>query len=129
MRTFLAVLAGVLVGGLVIAAVEALGHAAFPLPAGVDPQHLQPGDVPLPAFVAVLVAWALGAFVGGWVAAAVATRTAAIVVGCILMLAALANLIAIPSPLWFWVIGLLVFLPGALLGARLADRRRRASSI
>lgn len=127
MRSFLAVLVGVLAGGLVIAAVEALGHAAFPLPAGADPQHLQPGDVPLPAFVAVLVAWALGAFVGGWVAAAVATRTAAIVVGGILMLAGLANLVAIPSPLWFWVIGLLVFVPSALLGSRLAGPTRRSA--
>lgn len=85
--------------------------------------------MPLPAFVAVLVAWALGAFVGGWVAAAVGTRTAAIVAGRILMLAGLANLVAIPSPLWFWVIGLLVFVPCALLGSRLADRRRRSFSI
>jgi len=125
MRTVLAVLAGLLVGGVTIAALEAAGHALFPLPAGTDPANLRPADIPASAMVAVLVAWAAGAFVGGLRAAAIATPLAAIVVGGIQTLGGLVNMMAIPSPIWFWVVGLLIFVPCAMLGARVAPRRHR----
>ena len=122
-RKILSVIAGVVAGGIVVGLVEALGHTAFPIREGVDFQQLKPGDIPIPAMVAVLVAWALGSLVGGWVAARKAGMAPALSVGAILMAAGIVNMVTIPSPLWFWVGGLAVFLPFAYLGAKLAARR------
>jgi MFS-type transporter involved in bile tolerance (Atg22 family) len=122
-RGILGVVAGTIAGGIVVALIELAGHAAFPMRSGADIHNLQPGDISTPGFLAVLAAWALGSLIAGWVAAALGGRPAALIVGLILLAGGLANLISIPSPLWFWIAGLLVFIPFALLGARLAPQR------
>jgi hypothetical protein len=74
----------------------------------------------------VLLGWAVGAFVGGWVAQRIgrgdAGRTG-LVLGVLLTAAGIANNLMIPPPLWFWVAGMLVLLPGAWLGARAGASR------
>jgi uncharacterized protein YacL len=59
---------------------------------------------------------------GGWVTARMAYRspiTHGLVLGAIFLAAAVVNLLLIPHPVWFWVVGVAVFLPTAYLGARL----------
>lgn len=129
LRNILAGIAGVIAGGLAVFALETLGHIIFPLPEGVeiDPMDMESvraaaSQIPAINKLAVVIAWFGGAVVAGWVASLV-TQSGKLLVplicGGILMLAGLANLISIPSPIWMWVLGLAAFLPGAWLGARL----------
>lgn len=125
MRKLLAFVAGLVAGGLTIGLLEWAGHLLVP-PGPLDPRSRVPVDPPsTAALLLVLVAWAAGAFVAGWVATRVGGTLGhglALAVGSFLMGGGLMNLIAIPSPAWFWVLGLLCFLPLALAGWRTARR-------
>ena len=124
LRTVIAIPAGLLSGGVVITIVQIAAMAIFPLPEGTptDRAALDPGDIPALNMVAVLVAWAAGAFVGGGIAARIATqskRRLALVVGAFFLAAGVFNMVTTPSPLWFWVVGILLFLPSAHVGAHI----------
>lgn len=127
-RSILAVLLGLILAGVVIATVEATSHQIYPPPEGLnlsDPEAALAvmSDVPTGALVFVLLAWILGSFTGGWLSARVADRAKtvhAFVVGGILMIAGILNMMIIPRPVWFWIAGLVVFLPFAYLGRLVA---------
>ncbi len=128
LRTVLAVVAGVVAGGIVVALVQQLGHLIWPPPAGLDvtdPEAIEAylESVPAAAILFVALAWAVGSLAGGWIAARISSPcslSAALIVGGVLMAFGLLNLISIPHPIWFWVVGLAVFLPAAYAGGRLA---------
>jgi len=123
----LSVMAGCMVGILVIFAGEAVTHAVYPLPEGIDPSNPEQLKkvvelMPTGAFIGVL----LSAFTGGFVAALVASRISkarhlrhSLIAGLILTLLGLVNVILIPHPVWFVVCSLLVYLAGAYAGNRL----------
>jgi hypothetical protein len=74
----------------------------------------------------VIAGWILGGVAGGWTAARLSARRTAghgLVVGALLTLAGVANNLMIPPPLWFWIASLVVLMPAAYLGARLARPR------
>ena len=125
LRRVLAVLAGVGVGVGIIFAVEAINSWLY-VPPGLDLNDLDAmraymRELPAAALLIVLLGWGLGALAGGWVAARVGRGFApARWVGIILLGVALFNLLSLPHPLWFWIVGILVFVPAAELGARLA---------
>ncbi|MCK6623004.1 MAG: hypothetical protein HUU32_18855 [Calditrichaceae bacterium] len=198
MRSVLAVIAGVVAAGIIIALVEMAGQQIYPLPEGVnpaDPESVKAAmaNIPTGGLLFVLLAWALGSFGGGWLAARIAGSFKLIklteqslvnlkseglpidiisklkiikdigsakeeeefwgilkatigdeqsvkykllilkhalvtnqhrvlhgmIVGGIMLLAGIVNMAMIPHPLWFWVVGVLIFLPAAYLGARL----------
>ena len=78
---------------------------------------------PVGALLVVVGGWILGSFAGGWVAARAAPRAGtrhALVLGLLLTLAGIANNLMLPPPPWFWIAGLIVMLPAAWAGARLA---------
>lgn len=128
-RTLLGVLAGLATMFVTITAVQLLGAQLFPPPAGVDmndPAQLAEmvAMMPLGALAFVVVAWALGALAGGWVAARIGRphpRVAAAVVGAAVIAGVVMMVLQIPHPLWMSATGLLLPLPLALLGARLAS--------
>jgi hypothetical protein len=127
-RSILAVLLGVVVGGLLVAAVEFVSHLIYPPPQGLDPANVEAfkrvmASAPAGAFLFILLAWAVGSLGGGWLAATIARRSHtqhALVVGAILMTMGMLNLLMIPHPVWFWLAALALFLPAAYLGAKLA---------
>jgi len=127
-RGIVAVVFGTVVGGMILAAVEALGHRVYPPPPGMnpnDPESIRAAmaQLPMGALLFVLLAWAAGAVGGGWLAALIARRARvrlALLVGALLLAGGVFTLIQIPHPLWFQVVGVLVFLPAAYLGARVA---------
>ncbi|WP_291845234.1 hypothetical protein [Maricaulis sp.] len=133
-RIILAVLAGVIVGGVVTGLLEVLGHLALPLPDGLLPDDLSDREalnaalagIPAANRLAVIAAWGGGALMAGWVTTFLARShhlALAMLAGGGLLFAGLSNLIFIPSPLWMWVLGLAVFLPMVWLGHRLAPIR------
>jgi hypothetical protein len=132
-RSVLAVAAGFVVASAVMMAVEAVnGRYLYPelgkRAAGVkDREVLRTifAGVPVGSLFVVILGWVLGSLAGGCVAAWIGRRAPvvhALVLGGLLTLAGIANNLMIPPPLWFWVAGLIVLIPAAYVGARLAPR-------
>jgi hypothetical protein len=115
---------------MIILLVESIGHSVFPVPKGLQPDMNDRAAmikfmeaVPLGAKLAVLLAWALGAFASGMVAAAISGRRhSARVAGIIMLVAVLLNLMTIPHPPWMMAIGVLLPVPAALGGAKLLQK-------
>ena len=130
-RSALAVILGVAAGVVVIFIVEYLSHMVYPPPAGLnmqDPEVLKTllANASIGALLLVALAWAAGSFAGSWLAARVARQSqlrCALIVGGLLMIAGISEMLMIPHPIWFWVLGTVVFIPVAYLGGRLATRR------
>lgn len=131
LRGLLAVIVGLIAGGIVNMGLVMLGPHVFPPPAGVnvadaesirasvhlfEPRH----------FVFPFLAHALGTLVGAIVAylIAAARRTAfAYAIGVINLAGGIAAATMIPAPAWFLVLDLgIAYLPMAWVGARLGGK-------
>lgn len=78
-RGLLAVIGGLVVAMLVIAGVEAIGHAIFPPPEGLDLNRVEDqrqimDAMPFEAKLVVVLAWFLGSLAGACAAIAIARR-------------------------------------------------------
>lgn len=129
LRTILGVIAGLLAAMLLMFGVEALATALFPPPPGFDLRN----EADLAKLVAiapfgmkalVVFGWALASLAGGWIAAKIARhpRVAALLIGLLIIAGCLMNAAMIPHPLWMNALGVLLPIPLALLGARLARK-------
>lgn len=130
-RMILGIVAGVVVGGLVVFLVESAGHAMFPPPVGTDlsnPEAMKTliASLPAGAIVMLLLGWFLGALAGAVTAKVIAKREmAAWIVGVIFVALTASNFIYIPHPVWMMAAG--VALP--LLAAWIATRMRRSADV
>lgn len=132
LRSGLAVLLGAVVAGLLVLVIETVGHFVFPPPAGVDlkdPESLRTimATLPLGALAFVLGGWAIGTFAGSWLAATLAPRAPLVhglVIGVLFLGMAIATMLLIPHPLWFWLAAIALFPTAAILGAMLAPARK-----
>ncbi|RZA33063.1 MAG: hypothetical protein EOP92_22820 [Lysobacteraceae bacterium] len=132
-RSLLGIVVGAVVMWLVVAGIQFASHVIYPPPAGLDP--MQPADLerilaasPVGALALVVVAWTLGAFAGGWVAARIARhpRVAAVLVALGVMAGVAGMIAAMPGhPMWMSVLGLVLPVPAALIAAKLAQPRVR----
>lgn len=133
LQCVLGVVAGVAVMYIVIASIEYASHLMYPPPPGLDPTNpanLAPilAAAPFAALAMLVLAWVAGAFAGGWVAARISRpwpRTAAIIVALFVLLGVIGMILIVPQhPTWVAIFGILLPVPMALLGARLAARKR-----
>ena len=129
-RTILGILAGLVLAWLVMSLAEFGSLALHRPPPGLDLRNpealaLHIAAAPWSAMLLVLVGWVLGAFVGAFVAARIARhrRTAALMIGALVVLGVIANNMMIPHPLWMTVAGIALPIPAAWLAARLAARK------
>ena len=128
LRSILAVLAGIVVGFIVVAALEFLDTTLFPLPAGLDLHDTAAikqamARAPLAALILVIVGWGISALLGSWVAARIARAPKVLhgmIVGIFLLGAAITDMLEFRHPVWFWICGLLIFLPASYIGSGLA---------
>jgi hypothetical protein len=133
LRNVGAVLAGLVVGGVLNMLVLQVNTAIlFPAPPGTDladPAALGAymATLPVTAFLVVVLAHQLQAFVGGWVAARLGTAPVALalVVGALSALGGLGTLLLIPAPAWMWLELPLYFVVAWAAGA--LEVRRRAA--
>jgi hypothetical protein len=133
LRSIIAVVAGFAAASAVMTAVEWVnGHFLHPelgrLAQGMTDReairNLLAG-VPVSSFLVVIFGWALGSLCGGLVAAWIGRRSRvrhALVLGGLLTIAGIVDNLMIPPPLWFWIAGLVVFIPAAYAGAQLAPQ-------
>lgn len=127
LRNISAVLLGIIVAGLGIAAIEALGHKVFPPPEDLDPSNAEAmaaalSAMPIPALLFVPLAWFLGTTAGTAVAANLSPSGKlrnGLIVGTVMLAGGLTTLTMIPHPLWLSVLGVLVFFPATWIGSRL----------
>jgi uncharacterized membrane-anchored protein len=130
-RSVVAVLLGLSAAIFFAAVVEGVSSILHPFPPGVDPTNYDAVKAHVaryPAWVLLLVvpAWGLGTFVSAWLATRLGSGrhlAHGIVVGSILLVAAVANMLMLPYPVWFWVANLVMFPLGFTLGARLGQSR------
>lgn len=109
LRSIGGVIAGIIVGMLMVLLLESLGHLIFPPPAGLDPynaesvkQHLH--ELSLGAFISVLVAWSVAVLIGSGLAALIAGRGPFIhagLVGFWFCACSIITMAMIPHPIWF----------------------------
>lgn len=132
LRSIAAVVAGFIAASVAMMIVEFLnGHVFYPglgkAAEGVmDREVLRAllANAPVGALLVVLAGWVLGGMTGGWVASKLSSRLGpALVVGALLTLAGVANNLMIPPPAWFWIASLVVLMPAAYAGARMAAAR------
>ena len=132
-RTIAGVVVGVVVAWLTIMLAEFASAPLHPVPAGLDmrdPESVAAfvATLPVSALLLVLAGWVLGGLVGGYVAASISRKPrAALTVGIVIVLGVIANAVMIPHPMWMTIAGVLLPVPAAWFGAKLATRRASAA--
>ena len=124
-----AVLLAVVVGNIIIYSMHLLGHAIYPLPEGVDMNNSEQlaayiPKMPLGALLMVLLAHQAGSFAGSILACGLRRKSGHVmrigwVVGGLFLVFGVLNLFMLPHPVWFAVVDTLLYIPVALVGARL----------
>ena len=133
-RNIGAVVAGIVIGGIVNMGLILIGSGVIPAPAGVDvtdsesiasSAHLFEAK----HFLFPFLAHAGGTIVGALVASLIAGSRRlelALTIGAFFALGGIANAFMIPAPVWFVALDLIVaYLPAAWVGSKIAARIRR----
>ena len=131
-RKILGVVAGAITAFAVIGIVQMIGSMFAPQP----PKNIEYmtreemtayiASLPIGSLLTVIFGYMLGSLAGGWMATKITKErhnlVPALIVGILLTLAGLANFfVMVPGqPAWFVVVCLLIYIPFALLGHRLA---------
>ena len=131
-RSALVLLAGVVVAVVVVSLMDGVVISIYPLPAGTDmndPESLRQGiaGLPVPAFLLLVVGWALAAGAGSYLAARLARQSPAIhglIVTLFVLVATVANMARIPHPIWMWPASIILITAAGWGAARLGARRR-----
>jgi len=127
------ILVGLVVGFLVIGIIEAIGHFVYPMPANFnfeDKVFLKEfiHQLPLPAFLFIILAHGVGAFIGSLVANKVSKSIGAIglLVGLFFLSVTVLNLVLIPyHPIWFVITDILSTFIGAWLAFKLTLKNKK----
>ena len=138
-RSILAVIAGFVVASAVMIVIEMVnGRLLYPglakLAEGLtDREAIKAvmASAPAGALLVVLFGWVLGSLAGGFLAAWIGRNAPvghALALGGLVTLAGVANNLMLPPPAWFWIATLIVILPAAYAGARLAAMRSFATN-
>ena len=121
-----AVVAGILVVGVVVLGLQAVSAAFHPLPEGIDPMAAEDAEA-FTAYLATMpvLSWAvacaselIGAFLGGLTAGWIARDRARVFSGALIgfaLLASVNNWMSFEHPMWF-IVGQLIGYPVALVG-------------
>lgn len=132
-RNILAVIAGLILGGVVNMGMVTISDSIIPLPEGADvttPEGLK-ASIHLfepRHFIMPFLAHALGTFVGALVASLIAANRKmlfAIVIGLFNLTGGIVAVTMIPAPMWFNVTDLvLAYIPMAFLAGKLGSSKK-----
>jgi hypothetical protein len=130
-RKILAVIVALIIATAIIMIVEMLNSYILPPPPAdvmKDTARLREymANGPAMAYAVVLIGYALGAFVGGFIVTKISRLvssglTLPIVFGAVLTLLGISNMVMIPGqPIWFMIVALIIFIPAAIVGSKFA---------
>lgn len=131
LRSVGSVIAGLVVALMLVIGVEGLSSILHPFPPGIDPTDMEACKAHVARYPAGVLAllgvglWGMTVFVSSWVATRLGTGrhlAHGLVVGAILLAAAVFNMAMLPYPSWFWI-NLIVFPMAFFWGAKLAQGR------
>jgi MFS family permease len=123
MRKVLAVIAAFFGGGVVVMLVQALGHSIYPPPADQSLPSLNEymKTAPVGALAFVLGAQSAGSLVGGLIAGLIGKSNLPIMIYAVLaLIMAALNAFLISHPIWFTALSLILPIPLAFIGGRMA---------
>lgn len=136
-RSMLSIVVGAIAAMIVITAIHVANAKIHSPGVQLDPFKDPEGfakyiaDAPAGMFLLLILAYAAGSFVGGCVAGLIAPGRRIVhgmIIGVLLLLAGIANFASMPPhPLWVVILCLLIFLPMAYVGARVACGIRGAA--
>jgi len=120
-------IAGVVIAGALVWLVEMIGHSVYPPPADLDfgnPDSMRAymATIPIGALLFVAGAWFIATLVGTLAACKIGSAkplTFAVVVGGLMLIATAMNLVMIPHPIWFSILGVAGIVIAAWLGMTL----------
>ena len=126
-KTIVAGFAGIIIAGLLVWLVEMLGHTVYPPPtdlnfADADAMRAYIDMLPLGALLFVAAAWFIGTLGGTAAACKIGDAKPLVfagVVGGLMLIGTLFNLVTIPHPLWFSILGVVGIAVAAWLGMTL----------
>jgi hypothetical protein len=128
MRKVLGVVAGVIAAFLLIALIEAINVASYPLPPELQSMDSAEGaalaaamaEIPLPVKILIVAGWLVGTVGGAWLALRISDwRWSGWIVAALVIAAGLVNVSLLPHPLWMQACAVAMPLAGGWLGARL----------
>lgn len=129
LKNILAVVAGLVAGGIINTLIIGISGKIIPPPEGADVTTVEGIKASIHLFepkhfLMPFLAHALNAFLGAFVTAKIAANRhllLAMIIGIISLLGGIAAVVMIPAPLWFNITDLtLAYLPMAFLGGKLA---------
>lgn len=130
-KNIIAVVVGIIVGGIVNMALIMVSGNIIPLPEGVDASNMESLKTNMPFFEAKhfimpFLAHALGTLVGAFLAAKLAANRKmifALLIGAFFLIGGTMNVLDLPAPLWFEASDLIVaYIPMAYLGGLLGRK-------
>jgi len=131
-RNILAVIAGLLIGGLVNNGIIMISGTIIPPPEGADNTTMEGLKAAMRFFEAKhfifpFLAHAMGTLIGAFVAAFIAVTHKfkfAMIVGFFFLIGGIIMVILLPSPTWFSILDIVgAYLPMAWLGGKFATRK------
>lgn len=131
LRIILGVIVGIIAGSVCVWGVETINHILYPYPVGMKANDMEAfklyiEKLPFLGKFLVIVGYAFGALVSGFVATKISKNekpTAAIIGGLIFLSFTIYNMVVLPTPIWFWVLGILVW-GLVLVGYKLALNKK-----
>jgi hypothetical protein len=130
-RNILAVVTGVIIGGMVNMGLIMISGEVIPPPAGVDVTNMESLTSSMHLFesrhfIFPFLAHAFGTLVGAFVASSIAKSHKmkfALGIGTFFLLGGIMNVFMLPSPIWFAILDLLgAYIPMAWLGGKLSEK-------
>ena len=126
LRSVGAVIAGLVAAMVFVVGTEAVWAVVYPPAPGVDLHDIEAckaniAKLPADTFVIAVAGWGLAVLSGTWVATRLGPGRHPAhgrIVGSILLFAAVANMLMLPYPIWFWVANLLTFTAAEMLGTK-----------
>lgn len=131
-RNTIAIVVGVVLGGVFVALGERMGMMFFPAkaPMPADPNlwssYLE-NDVPMMAKLFVIINWGLSAFLSAIIVSILSKRiTVKPVLATVGILNAFAfiTMLMLPHPTWMWIASLFVFFPIGFIAYRLIRKKK-----
>lgn len=115
LRKILAVIAGIISGGISVGIVQTIGHYFYPMPKGMKSDDMVAmkhyvETAPFMALFFVIISYAVAALVSGFVSTKIANdgkKIYALVCGIVFLIQSIYMMSVLPTPTWFWILGIL----------------------